>query len=68
MIKVYTSRELASYLKVHIATVQNWDRKGILKSCRTATNRRYYTEDQINEFLKLKNKENHNEFSLQSSL
>lgn len=54
MVKVYTSRELADFLKVNITTVQRWDREGTLKSYRTPTNRRYYTETQITDFLKLK--------------
>lgn len=55
MMKLYTARELANMLKVHIRTIHNWDNSGILKAYRTPTNRRYYTESQITDFLKLNN-------------
>lgn len=45
-------------MKVSITTVQRWDREGTLKSHRTPTNRRYYTESQINDFLNLKDNPN----------
>lgn len=54
MEKIFTARQLADYLNVHLHSVHNWDRNGILKSHRTPTNRRYYTESQITEFLKRK--------------
>lgn len=53
MDKLYTAREVASLFKVCLITVHNWDKKGILKSQRTPTNRRYYTESQISKFLKV---------------
>ena len=35
-------------------TLQKWDREGKLRAFRTATNRRYYTSDQLSAFLNLK--------------
>jgi predicted site-specific integrase-resolvase len=51
MKRTLTSREVAHLLGVNIKTVQRWDREGRLKPAgRTATGRRYYTEDQILAF------------------
>lgn len=43
--------EAAKILNVHIKTLQRWDRVGILKAKRTPTNRRYYTEQMLEEFI-----------------
>lgn len=46
-----TSHEVARLLGVNIKTIQCWDREGRLKRAgRTATGRRYYTEDQMRAF------------------
>ena len=46
-----TSTQVARLLGVTVKTVQRWDREGRLKpEGRTATNRRYYTEEQIARF------------------
>jgi predicted site-specific integrase-resolvase len=37
-----------------VKCLQKWDREGTLSSNRTPTNRRFYTEDQINEFMQFK--------------
>ncbi|MCY0897874.1 MAG: IS607 family transposase [Firmicutes bacterium] len=51
MERTLTSHEVAQLLGVNIKTVQRWDREGRLKAAgRTATGRRYYTEDQILAF------------------
>ncbi|PSR30918.1 MAG: IS607 family transposase, partial [Sulfobacillus benefaciens] len=51
MERTFTSHEVAHLLGVNIKTVQRWDREGRLKPAgRTATGRRYYTEDQILAF------------------
>jgi len=44
-------KEVAKILNVHIKTLQRWDREGILKAKRTPTNRRYYTNEMLEEFL-----------------
>jgi putative resolvase len=44
-------KEVAKILNVHVKTLQLWDRKGIFKAKRTPTNRRYYTEQMLEEFL-----------------
>ncbi len=46
-----TSAQVAKLLGVTVKTVQRWDREGrLVPSGRTATNRRYYTEEQIARF------------------
>ena len=35
--------------------MQNWDKQGTLKAYRTPTNQRFYTEEQLNQVLKLSN-------------
>lgn len=49
--KKYKVGEAAEILDVSVATLQRWDREGKLKAERSATNRRYYTQEQINEYL-----------------
>lgn len=49
MPKYYSTGEFAAEIGKAISTVQRWDRAGILKAHRTATNRRYYTEDQVQQ-------------------
>lgn len=52
MERTLTSHEVAHLLGVNIKTIQRWDREGRLKPAgRTATGRRYYSEDQILAFL-----------------
>lgn len=51
MERTLTSHDVAKLLGVNIKTIQRWDREGRLKPAgRTATGRRYYTEDQIRAF------------------
>ena len=50
--------EMAKRLNVTVGTLQRWDREGKLKAFRTQTNRRYYTEEQINNFLNIETPEN----------
>ena len=47
----YTISDAARILQRHVKTLQKLDRDGTLKARRTATNRRYYTEDQLMLFL-----------------
>ncbi len=48
---VYKTSEFARLLGISVRTLQRWDKKGILKSFRTPTDRRYYTHDQYLEYL-----------------
>ena len=51
MERTLTSHEVAHLLGVNIKTIQRWDREDRLKPAgRTATGRRYYSEDQILAF------------------
>ena len=43
-------KDVADRLGITTRTLQTWDRKGILKAKRSPTNRRFYTEDQINQY------------------
>lgn len=49
--KTYTASEVASLFKKDIKTIQRWDREGRLVAKRTPSNRRFYTQEQINKFL-----------------
>jgi len=42
----------SAMLSVSVKTLQRWDRAGILPAYRRNTNRRYYTRDQLTEFVK----------------
>lgn len=53
MEKIYTIREVADRLRKHIKTIQRWDRVGLLKANRTATNMRYYTQSQLERFMSI---------------
>lgn len=60
---VLTLREASLYTGYHPKYLQKLDRDGILQSVRTATNRRTYTKDQLEDFLHrkssiVKNKQN----------
>ena len=44
-------KDMASRLNVSVRTLQRWDNEGILTAQRTPTNRRYYTEDQVRQYL-----------------
>jgi predicted site-specific integrase-resolvase len=46
MKKSYSPHEFGQLIARSTRTLQEWDRKGILKACRTPTNRRYYTHEQ----------------------
>lgn len=48
--KNYRPNEFAQMIGVSVKTLQRWDRDGILKAGRTPTNRRYYTQEQYNQF------------------
>ena len=48
LIKIGTA---AKMLGVSVKTLQNWDKSGILKAHRGPTNRRCYTEMQLNAMI-----------------
>jgi len=55
--KILKPKEVSELLNVTVWTLQNWDRQGKLKAFRNPkTNRRYYTDNQLNEFLGRKNR------------
>ena len=43
-------KEFGTRIGKSVSTLQRWDRAGILKAGRTPTNRRYYTEKQVNDY------------------
>ena len=53
--KRYKVGEFAKLLNVTVKTLQNWDKQGSLKAYRTPTNQRFYTEEQLNQILRLGN-------------
>ena len=52
----YKPQEFAEMLNVSVKTLQRWDREGILIAKRTPTDRRFYTEEQLQEYLKKSDK------------
>ena len=45
-------QEFAKRLGVSTQTLRRWDKAGILKANRTPTDRRFYTEEQYEEYMK----------------
>ena len=52
----YKPKEFAELLNVSVKTLQRWDRDKILIAKRTPTNRRFYTEEQLEQYLKKSDK------------
>jgi len=52
--KIYTVAEAAKIMRRTVKCLQLWDAKNILKAHRTQTNRRYYFQSQLDEFLNKK--------------
>lgn len=50
---IYKVGEFAEKIGVSISTLQRWDRTNVLKSRRTPTNQRYYTDEDLNKVLNL---------------
>jgi predicted site-specific integrase-resolvase len=48
---MYTPSEFAEKVGVTVHTLQRWDREGRLIAKRTHTNRRYYTDDDLQKVL-----------------
>ena len=53
---IYKVGEFAEKVGVSISTLQRWDRTDVLKSRRTPTNQRYYTDEDLNKVLNLETK------------
>lgn len=55
--EILNLRDVSKILKKNVKTLQRWDREGRLIAFRTAgTNRRFYTMEQINDFIGLSDK------------
>ena len=52
----YKPKDFAELLNVSVKTLQRWDRDKILIAKRTPTDRRFYTEEQLREYLKKSDK------------
>jgi putative resolvase len=52
-VSIFSLGQFASKTGLHPHTLQRWDREGRLKAGRTATNRRYYTDEHLREVLQL---------------
>ena len=48
--RLYAPREFARLIGRSVATLQRWDRHGILTAYRSPTNRRYYTHTQYLQY------------------
>lgn len=51
LMTVLKPKDVAQRLGITTRTLQTWDRKGIFKAKRSPTNRRFYTEDQVQQYL-----------------
>lgn len=56
--KLYTAREACEILGVNIKTLQRWDREGIAHATRTPTNRRRFSQSEIDRLLNIKGDNN----------
>ena len=52
----YKPKDFAELLNVSVKTLQRWDREGVLIAKRTPTNRRFYTEEQLEQYFKKSDK------------
>ena len=52
----YKPKEFAELLNVSVKTLQRWDRDKVLIAKRTPTDRRFYTEEQLQQYLKKSDK------------
>ncbi|MFB2981603.1 IS607 family transposase [Microseira sp. BLCC-F43] len=53
MMETYRPQKFGELIGKSVSTLQRWDREGILKAHRSPTGRRYYTHDQLLEYLGL---------------
>lgn len=51
LMQILKPKDVAKILNVTVRTLQEWDATGVLPAKRLKTNRRYYTKEQIDEFL-----------------
>ena len=65
--KLYTAREACEILGVNIKTLQRWDREGIAFATRTPTNRRRFSQSEINRLLNINGKNNLNTGSMEET-
>ncbi len=49
--KIYSTGQFAKLIGKCIATVQSWDRSGVLPAKRTVTGRRYYVQADVDKAL-----------------
>lgn len=49
---IFKPREMANKLNVSVRTLQAWDNNGVLVAKRSPTNRRFYTDEQLQEYLR----------------
>lgn len=49
--RIYTTGDVAKMFRKSVRTIQQWDRDGLFTAKRTVTGRRFYTKDQIDNFL-----------------
>lgn len=49
--RMYTPSEFGKKIHISVKTLQRWDRQGVLKAHRTASNRRYYTQADLSKIL-----------------
>lgn len=52
VIIMYKTGEMAKLIGVSVKTLQQWDRDGKLKAHRTPNNRRFYTREQYEEYMR----------------
>lgn len=55
MEKTYNTREVADTMNVSIYQIYSWENLGKIKSLRTTTNRRYFTQQQVDRLRSTKN-------------
>lgn len=48
---MYSPKQFAAKIGKSVKTLQRWDNEGVFKARRTPTNRRYYTEDDLQLYL-----------------
>lgn len=48
---MYSPKQFAEKIGKSVKTLQRWDNEGIFKARRTPTNRRYYTEEDLQLYL-----------------
>ena len=49
--KILKPQEVAKQLGISVKTLQKWDKEGTFKALRNHNSRRYYTQDQVDEYI-----------------